>query len=390
MKQRKIAVVTGTRAEYGLLYSLIKAIHEDEALQLALIVTGMHLSPEFGFTVREIEKDGFPIAKRVEMLLSSDSPIGVVKSVGLGCIGFADALAEIRPDIMVVLGDRFEALAAAVSALILGIPIAHIHGGEITAGAVDDSIRHSITKMSAYHFTASEAYRKRIIRMGESPERVFVTGAPGLDRLREMVFLTKEELEQKLDWKIRHPVALVTFHPVTLEPGKAAAQVECLLDAIREAGISVIFTGANADTEGRLITTLLAEFCGEDPSRYRFFPNLGQLRYLSLMQVVDLMIGNSSSGIIEAPSFGLPVVNVGSRQAGRMTGTNVIQVPVEREKIVAGIRLALTDTFRTQARQADNPYAQDYRAGWRIKEILKYCELSPKTAMKGFYEGPID
>jgi len=390
VRQRKIAVVTGTRAEYGLLHSLIKAVHEDEALQLELIVTGMHLSPEFGFTVSEIEKDGFPIAKRIEMLLSSDSPTGVVKSVGLGCIGFADALAEIRPDIMVVLGDRFEALAAAVSALILGIPIAHIHGGEITAGAVDDSIRHSITKMSSFHFTATEVYRKRIIRMGEAPERVFVTGAPGLDRLREMTFLTREQLERELDWEIRHPVALVTFHPVTLEQGHAAAQVGCLLGAIREAGISAIFTGANADTEGRLITTLLTEFCQENPSRYLFFPSLGQLRYLSLLQVADLMIGNSSSGIIEAPSFGLPVVNMGSRQAGRMTGKNVIQVPVDREKIVEGIRLALSDAFRSQAGQADNPYARDYRAGWNIKEILKNSELTPKTVIKGFYEGPID
>jgi GDP/UDP-N,N'-diacetylbacillosamine 2-epimerase (hydrolysing) len=388
MAQRKIAVVTGTRADYGILSSLLRAIEADPSLELQLLVTGSHLAAEFGTTVREIEADGFPIARKIEMLASADSPEGVVKSIGMGCTGLADALHELRPEILVILGDRFEALAAAITALICRIPIAHIHGGELSFGAFDESIRHSITKMSSFHFTATAEYRKRVIQMGEQPERVYLCGAPGLDGLKEMALLTKEQLEAELGFVFQYPTAIVTYHPVTLEQESAAVQIKALIGAIEATAIHAIFTGANADPEGRLINKMVAEFCLKNKEKYTYFPSLGRLKYFSTLKYADLMLGNSSSGLIEAPSFHLPVVNIGDRQLGRIAGDNVIQIASETAAIIKAIQKALSPEFKAKISQSPNPYrvAAIERAGVFIKDVLKSVPLGETLLKKHFYD----
>ena len=384
---RKIAVVTGTRAEYGLLYWIIKGIHEDPELELQLIVTGMHLSPEFGLTVKEIEKDGFPIAERVEMLLSSDTETAIATSMGLGMIGFAKAYEHLRPDVLVVLGDRFEIHAAVSASIPFRLPVAHIHGGEATEGVIDEPIRHAITKMSHIHFAATDQYRKRIIQMGELPKNVFCFGAPGLDNIYRLKLLNIEKLSEELKIPRNVKIGIVTFHPVTLEKGSTRSQILELLEAIKEfEEIYWVFTLPNADTEGRSITEKINNFVSEFPEKGRVFISLGQLRYLSLLKNAVLMVGNSSSGLVEAPSVELPVVNIGDRQRGRVRGKNVIDVPeCKKEPIINSIYKALSPDFRNSLKGMKNPYGEG-NASEKIVKILKTISLGEGLIKKTFYE----
>ena len=384
---RKIAVATGTRAEYGLLYWIIKCIHEDLELELQLIVTGMHLSSEFGLTVKEIEKDGFPIADRIEMLLSSDTETAISTSMGLGMIGFAKAYERLKPDLLLVLGDRFEILSAVVASIPFRIPVAHIHGGEATEGLIDESIRHAITKMSHIHFTSTERYRQRVIQMGESPENVFNYGAPGVDNIYKLILMQREEIYNTLGLPQDKKIGIVTYHPVTLEKDTAESQTIELLKALQDfPDIFFVFTLPNADPGGRVIIKKIEDFLGKNPEKGKAFTSLGQLRYLSLLKYALLMIGNSSSGLIEAPSFELPVVNVGDRQLGRIRGQNVIDMPdCEYRAIMEAIRKAISNEFRNSLKGMKNLYG-DGSASQRIIEKLKTVPLSENLVKKKFYE----
>lgn len=372
---RKIAIVTGTRAEYGLLYWLISRVHQDPQLELQLVVTGMHLSPEFGLTVKQIEADGFPIAARVEMLLSSDTEVGVTKSLGLGVISFADAYSQLRPDLVTVLGDRFEIFGAVAAAMIARIPVAHCHGGEATEGLIDESIRHSITKMSHLHFVANDEYGARVRQLGEQPDRVFNVGALGIENINRLKLMDREAFEKSIDLKLGKTSALVTFHPVTLEYGTAARQF-CELTKALEAfpEMSVIFTKPNADTDGRVIISLIDEFVERHPLRARGFISLGQLRFLSAMRHVSFVIGNSSSGLVEAPSFKIPTINIGDRQRGRIMADTVIPCGAETSEIISAIQKATGEAFLAMCKQAVNPYG-DGNASAKILPILKSAPL---------------
>ena len=368
---RKICVVTGSRAEYGLLHCLLNEILADAALQLQLIVTGMHLSPEFGLTWQQIAADGFIIDRKVEMLLSSDTPIGIAKATGVGLIGFADALAALQPDIVVVVGDRFEIVAAAQAAMYLRIPIAHIHGGELTEGAVDDAIRHAITKMAHLHFTAAEVYRQRVIQLGEQPERVFNVGAVGLDAIARLPLLDRDALETALGFVFGQRNFLVTFHPVTLETATAAEQLDQLLlalDAYPDAHI--IFTHANADTDGRVIASMIAAYQQRHRQRVASFVSMGSLRYLSTLRWVDAVIGNSSSGLLEAPAFATPTVNIGDRQRGRLSADSVVDCAPQADAIKVAIDKVLSDAFVQGLQGMVNPYGEA-GASLAIKTELK-------------------
>lgn len=386
VKKRKICVVTTTRADYGLLYWLMKEIDGDPELELSVIATGMHLSHEFGMTVQVIENDGFHVDRRIEMLLSSDSASAIVKSMGVEMISLAEALTGIGPDIIVLLGDRFEIVPVALAAVVLRIPVAHIHGGETSHGAIDESFRHAVTKLASIHFPATETYRNRILQMGEPPELTFDVGAPGLDSIYRLPLLDRGKLEEALQFSLEGTVALVTYHPVTTESGAALMQVDALLRAIEQAGIRAIFTKANADAEGSIINGRLASFCQDKPGRFRLFDSLGQTRYLSCLKNLDLMLGNSSSGLIEAPSFRMPVVNIGERQRGRIRAANVIDAGNSAEEIGSGITRALSEDFRKSVACMENPYDRfgDGKTSWRIKERLKAIELSERLLMKQF------
>jgi len=353
---KKICVVTGTRAEYGLLRWVIEGIRQSSELDLQLIATGMHLSPEFGMTVEAIEEDGFKIDRKVEMLLSSDTAVGVTKSMGLGMIGFADALSELKPDLMLVLGDRYEIFAAAASAMIARIPIAHLHGGETTEGAFDEAIRHSITKISHLHFVAAEEYRRRVIQLGELPEHVFNVGGLGIDNILRLKLLTRDELEEALNFKLKKRNLLITFHPVTLEQNTSAQQMDELLAALAELkDTGLIFTMPNADTEGRILFHQVEAFCAKH-SQARAYTSLGQLRYLSCLQHVDGVVGNSSSGLTEVPSFNKGTINIGDRQRGRLRAASVIDCQPERKSISMAISQLFTSAFRTTLSKVENPY----------------------------------
>ncbi len=344
----------------------------------------MHLSPEFGLTVRAIESDGFPISERVEMLLSSDSPEGIAKSIGLGTIGFAQAFGRFCPDILVVLGDRFEMYAAAVAALPFKIPIAHIHGGEITLGAMDDALRHSMTKLSHLHFTSTREYARRLRQMGEEPWRITVSGAPGLDNIPAIRLFSPEELESRYHLHLHPPPLLVTFHPVTLEYERADWQLGELLAALEECDIPVIFTMPNADTGGRLMMQKIETFI-RTRSWAQKVDNFGSQGYFSLMAIAMAMVGNSSSGIIEAPSFGLPFVNIGTRQIGRVKAANVIDVGYERTEIIKGIHQALRPEFRANLRRMSNPYSLG-RASEIIVSKLRDVTLDDRLLLKRFHD----
>lgn len=380
---RKISVVTGTRAEYGLLRGLLDEIKSDTDLQLQLIVTGMHLSPEFGLTYREIEKDNFHIDAKVEMLLSSDTGVGIAKSVGLGILGFTDAFERLKPDIIVMLGDRFEILAAAQAALFLKIPIAHIHGGELSFGALDDNIRHCVTKMSHLHFTAAKPYQKRVIQMGEHPETVFNTGAPGVERIKKTAFLNQDVLEKALDFQFKKPTFLVTYHPATLALQTIEQDIKELftaLDAFPDA--KIVITKANADEAGRLINRCIDDYAKKRNGRVKAFMSLGEVYYPSVMRLVDVVIGNSSSGIIEAPNIKVPTVNIGCRQDGRLRAASVIDCDVDAHDIQRAIKTALSSEFKNIVKKTVSPYDCDDTAKI-IKNTLKKADL--KTLLKKIF-----
>lgn len=381
---RKICVITGSRAEYGLLSGLMAAIKSDNELHLQIIATNMHLSPEFGLTYKEIEQDGFVIDKKVEMLLSSDTSNGTTKSVGLATIGFADAYEDLKPDLIVVLGDRYEILAAVTAALFYKIPVAHLHGGEITEGAYDDSIRHAITKMSHIHFTSTEAYRQRVIQLGENPKRVFYVGALGVENIRETKLLSKKELESNLDFSFGDKSLLVTFHPVTLENDTAKQQCENLLAVLAElTDYNIIFTLPNSDTDGRVIMQLIKDFVAVHSERSIAFASMGKGRYLSALQYVTAVIGNSSSGIIEVPSFGIPTLNIGDRQKGRIAADSVIYCGTSINEIKSGIELVLSEKIQQVAKKTVNPY-QKKKTTANIVKILKDFPLD-NLIQKTFY-----
>lgn len=387
MGKRKICVVTGTRAEYGLLRWVIDGIGKSPVLELQLIATGMHLSPEFGLTVKEIEADGHRIDRKVEMLLSSDTPVGITKSMGLGMIGFADAFAELQPDLLLVLGDRFEIFAAVSAALIARIPSAHIHGGELTEGAFDDAIRHSITKMAQLHFVAAEEYRQRVIQMGEHPDRVFLVGGLGVDAIKRTKLFSREELEASLDFKLGQRNLLITFHPVTLEHNTSAHQMGELLAALDELeDTHLIFTMPNADTDGRVMLRMVEEFCAMR-THAKAFTSLGQQRYFSCIQHCDGVVGNSSSGLAEVPSFKKGTVNIGDRQKGRLRAASVIDCAPERGLIMEAMQQILEPEFRINLGTTSNPYGDGSASDRIITLIRQWISNGAKhNIMKDFYQ----
>ena len=380
---KRIGVVTVSRSDYGHLRPVLEALRRAPDLELLLLVAGMHLASEFGLTVRDIEADGFPISARVEMLGGGDTPEAVAAATGRGVAGFGEAFARLRPDVVVVLGDRFEMLAAAVAALPFALPVAHIHGGEVSEGAMDNQIRHAITKLAHLHFASAEPHARRIAAMGEEPWRIHTVGAPGLDRLATTEPVPRAALARELGLPEAGPWLLVTFHPVTLEYRDTAAHIDELLAAIEKTDGFIVITYPNADTSGRVIIDRIEEFAGRHPRRCRLAKSLGERLYLSLLRHADLMIGNSSSGLIEAPTFGLPVVNVGSRQRGRLRGANVIDVEPLREDILRGIEAAQALPFRVRARAAANPYG-DGHAAPRVVDVLRSVPIDARLVQKRF------
>ncbi len=381
--RRRICVVTGSRAEYGLLRWLMSAIAEDAQLQLQVLATGMHLSPEFGLTVNQIEADGFAVDARVEMLLSADTATGVVKSMGVGLIGLADAFERLRPDIVVLLGDRFEILAAAQAAMVMRIPIAHLHGGERTEGAFDEGIRHAVTKMAHWHFVAAEEYRRRVVQLGEAPDRVFNVGAPGLDALDHLQWLDREALAQSLQMPLAQPLFLVTYHPATLgdlDPVQAQAQLLAALERWPEAGI--VFTYPNADTAGRRLIAALDAWVAPRAPRVKAFASLGSQRYMSLMRLCDVVVGNSSSGLIEGPALRRATVNIGDRQQGRLRAASVIDAAETAAAIEGALRQALSPAFQATLPGLRSPYGHG-QASRAIRDRLKQV---PLAARKAFFD----
>ena len=373
-RQRKVCVVTGTRAEYGLLRHLIDAIQASSVLSLQLIVTGAHLSTEFGFTVQEIIDDGYPISRKIEMLLSSDTPVGVAKSTGLGVLSFADAFSELQPDLILILGDRYEIFSAATAAMLSRIPIAHLHGGEVTEGAIDEAIRHSITKMSHLHFVATPEYGRRVLQLGENPKNVFCVGGLGVDNILRLDYMSRIELEKQLGFTFLKRNILVTFHPVTLEDDSSSLdhleQLLSALDNLVDTGI--IFTLPNADACGRSFIAKIKDFCSQNDSAF-CFASLGQLRYFSCIRHVDCVVGNSSSGLLEVPSFHKATINIGCRQAGRLRSASVIDCPPICESILGAINLAYSSEFQELLKSSTNPYGQ----GCAVESVLKDLEEFP-------------
>lgn len=384
--RRKICIVTGTRAEYGIMSHLMRSLKDDKRVELQIIATNMHLSPEFGMTINEIEADGFSVDKRVEMLLSSDTPTGTVKSMGLASIGFADAYAELSPDLIVILGDRYEMLAAASAALIFGIPVAHLYGGEITEGAYDDAIRHAITKLSYFHFTSTEEYRNRVIQMGESPERVFWIGSLGADNIANSATMSLDELEHSICADLSKSFLLVTFHPVTKEPGQAEAQTKALLCALEEVidRHNVLFTLPNSDTDGRIVAKLIKDWVNDHKEKACAVTSLGRTRYYSALKHCTAIVGNSSSGLVEAPSFRKPTLNIGNRQKGRAQGNTIVNCEATLDDIRSGLS-KIFDPMTIAGIEANgsNPYA---KAGTleAIHSALAETPL-PTHATKHFY-----
>ena len=380
--KRKVCVVTGSRADYGLLLWIMKGIAAEPAFELQVAVTGSHLTHEFGMTQREIESDGFAINARVDALVSGESPAATAKSIGLGVMGFGDAFARLQPDIVVLLGDRYEILAAAQAALVAKIPLAHIAGGDVTEGAFDDSIRHSITKLSHLHFVTNAVSEARVRQLGEDPRHVHNVGSPGLDTLRHTELLDRKTLEAELGMQFRQRNLLVTFHPVTLEPGTSLPQLSALLDALDSMGneIGIVFTGSNADPEGRTFNRAVSSYIASRPN-CRFFDSLGQQRYLSVMQHVDVVVGNSSSGIYEAPSLRKPSVNIGDRQKGRLRAASVIDCEPRAEAIAHAVRTA----FALDCSSVENPYGDGHSAE-RIIRLLRAISEPKDLVRKRFVD----
>lgn len=369
--KRKVCVVTGTRAEYGLLRWVIENIAANETLSLQLVATGMHLSPEFGLTYREIEKDGFRLDDKVEMLVSADTPSGIAKSMGLGMIGFGDCLARLRPDLLLVLGDRFEIFSAAAAAMVARVPIAHLHGGEATEGLIDEAIRHSITKMSHLHFVATDEYRRRVIQLGEQPERVFTVGGLGIDNIRRLKLLDRPALEASLGFALKPRTLLITFHPVTLENTTSGAQMAELLAALDGCkDTTLLFTLPNADTDSRVLIDMIEKYAAAREDAHAV-TSLGQLRYLSCLRFVDGVVGNSSSGLTEAPSFRIGTVNIGDRQHGRMKAASVIDCAPDRGAISAALARLQDPDFRNSLASVRNPYGEGGASERVVAEIAK-------------------
>jgi GDP/UDP-N,N'-diacetylbacillosamine 2-epimerase (hydrolysing) len=381
---RKICIITGTRAEYGLLYWLMKEIELDNNLELQIIATGMHLSSEFGDTYQQIEKDGFIINKKVDMLLSSDSEVGIAKSMGLGVIGFADAFNDLNPDLIVVLGDRFEIFSAVSVAMIAKIPMAHLHGGESTEGAFDESIRHSITKMSHLHFTATEEYKNRVIQLGEQPNRVFNVGGLGIDNINKLKLLSKTDFEKTIDFNFGKKNILVTFHPVTLENSTTKAQFQELLNSIDKLeNTKIIFTKANSDTNGRVINSMIDDYVAINDNSIAF-TSMGQLNYLSALQFVDVVVGNSSSGLLEVPSFNIATIDIGDRQKGRIKADSVISCKPTENSIDSAFRKSFSEDFRGVVDGTHNPYGSGGASKFII-DIIKDYDLNG-ILKKNFYD----
>lgn len=381
---RKFCIVTGTRAEWGLLFRLAHKIEADPTIVLQIVATNMHLSPEFGLTYKEIETEGIRIDKKVQMLLSSDTPNATTKSVGLATIGFADAFEDLKPDLIIILGDRYEMLAAATAALLYKIPIAHLYGGDITEGAYDDAIRHSLTKLSYLHFTSTEEYRKRVIQMGEQPDRVFNVGATGIDNIRHMQLFSLKDFEESIGgFKVGRKTLLVTYHPVTMEDGTAKEQMIALLKVLdKHKECRIIFTMPNSDTDGRIIIELIKNWCLINFDRAVWFLSLGVKRYLSALQYVGAVVGNSSSGIVEVPSFGIPTLNIGDRQKGRLKAKSVIDSTPTFEDIDNKLSEILVNNGIY--RNVINPYEKKDSAE-EIFRIIKDVKLD-KYVPKHFYD----
>lgn len=384
-KIKKICVFTGARAEYGLLKPLLREIISDKSLELQLLVTGMHLSPEFGLTYKIIENDGFLINEKIEMVVSADTPSSICKSIGLGLIGYADALRRLKPDFIVLLGDRYETLAGAIASLVSRIPIAHIQGGELTYGATDDSMRHSITKMSMLHFTYNKIYSKRVIQLGENPFHVFDVGALNVESIKSINLLKKNAFQKKIKFKLGDINCLITFHPVTLEVNTAMKQFSSLLNVLKKhKNIHCIFTKTNSDVEGRVINDLIDQFVSKNKERSVSFISMGQQLYFSAMSLVDVVIGNSSSGIIETPSFRVPTINIGDRQSGRIKANNIIDCEPNEENISASLKKSLNPHFVNSIKDMKNPFEKKDTAK-NIKNKIKSFELI-KQAKKVFFD----
>jgi len=376
MSRRKICVVTGTRAEYGLLTPLLHEINNDESLELQLVVTGTHLSPEFGLTYKEIEKE-FIIDKKIEMLLSTDTAIGISKSMGLAQISFAEAFDELNPDILVVLGDRYEIFAAVSAAMVSKIVIAHMSGGELTQGAIDDAIRHSITKMSHIHFVATQEYKQRVIQLGEAPKNVYNFGEAGLDNIANLSLLSKETFEESIDFKLMKKNLLITYHPTTLDTLEQVVSdfqnILEVLDSLEDT--LLIFTKANSDEGGRIINKMIDDYVLNNDSKSIVFSSLGQLRYLSALQYVDAVVGNTSSGIVEAPSFKIGSINIGDRQKGRVQALSTINCAAEKDALKSAFAMLYSNDFKEVLREVVNPYGQG-NASKKTKEVLKNMPLA--------------
>lgn len=384
---RNICVVTGTRAEYGLLSRLMRMIKDSPETQLQIIATNMHLSPKYGNTYQEIERDGFTIDCKIPIIDENDKDDAVttVKSMAKALDGFADAYNELKPDVVVVLGDRYEILAAATAALIERIPIAHIHGGEVTEGAFDDAFRHSITKMSQLHFASTEAYRKRIIQLGEQPDRVFYTGAVGVENAKRLPLISKEKIEKEIDFKIDENTILVTYHPVTLGNRTAKDDIDDFIAAMEERkDLRVIFTMPNSDTGSQFIVDAVNGFVNRNQSRAKAFKSLGVVRYLSVMKQVAAVVGNSSSGIVEVPSFGIPTLNIGDRQKGRIQAESTFNCLPDKDSVLKGLNHVLSKKFRELASKVHNPYEKDNT----VEEIFKVISTYPieQLNQKHFYD----
>lgn len=389
MTKRQVAVLTTSRADYGILYWLLRSIDADEELELLLYVSGSHFVPELGMTANEIDADGFDICRKLEIFSDVDTPTAATTAMSIALTGIGEALEADKPNVLVLLGDRFEIVPAALAAVVHGVPVAHIHGGETSEGAIDEYFRHAITKLSTYHFAATDQYRRRIIQMGEYPPNVFNFGAPALDHLPKTNLLSKSQLEEALNLSIAPPTALVTYHPVTATPGRYESQIENMMEAILATeDLQCIITSANADVEGQQINQILRSYCDKHSDRMQLFDSLGYLRYLSCLRTVDLMIGNSSSGLIEAPSFRRPVVNIGDRQRGRVSAKNVIHTDNSTNSIRKSIDQALSNNFVQSLESMTNPYdtKEDGEISVRIKEKLKELINTAPPAGKTFHD----
>ena len=382
---KRVCVITGSRAEYGLLRWVMQGLQDSKVCQLQSVVTGMHLSPEFGSTWKAILDDGFAIDWKVDMLLGADSAVGVTKSMGLATIGFADAFAHLAPDLVVILGDRFEILAAASAALIAGIPIAHLHGGEVTEGAYDDAIRHALTKMAHLHFTAAEPYRARVIQMGEDPARVWCVGGFGLDGIMKLDRMTRPELEKSLGISLGETALMVTFHPETSSGASPRAQMTELLAALEENSAQLVFTMPNADNEGRVLFGMIEEFVARHPGRACAHISLGQRRYLSALAEVDAVVGNSSSGLLEVPAFGKGTVNIGERQDGRLRAASVVDCAAERGAIARAIKQVQTPDFFAAIQGQPNPYGDGGASARTVAAIEEWLAANAAHGPKRFH-----